>query len=109
MYSGDVSALLDDHYPLCATAASGADALLQYTATVDGTHRFDTVGSAIDTVLFALSACGGPEVACNDDLDPSVFGPSAFEVELAAGEQIILGVEGYGGAVGPFVVNVTVL
>jgi hypothetical protein len=47
---------------------SGKDVWFEYVATCDGTAVVDTSGSGQeDTVLSAYDACGGSEIACNDD------------------------------------------
>jgi hypothetical protein len=59
-----------------------------FTFTGDGAvHTFSTVGSDYDTVLQVFTgSCGGlTSVACNDDCDPVVFGPSCQTFIATAG------------------------
>lgn len=43
------------------------DVWYSYLATANGTVTVDTCGSAFDTILAAFAACGGAELACDDD------------------------------------------
>lgn len=73
------------------------DYAFQWTAPADGAYRFDTEGSAFDTVVYLLDGCMGAELACNDDAG----GPSAAAaVALSAGQSIIIVVDGAGAAGG---------
>lgn len=68
-----------------------ADSVLRWTAPSAGTFTFDTVGSAGDTVLWAVAdGCEGAELDCNDD----TFGDaSQLSVTVSAGDVVLLGVE----------------
>ncbi|MGE0479406.1 MAG: hypothetical protein AB7Q17_02930 [Phycisphaerae bacterium] len=54
-----------------STASCGGggvnDVWYSYLATANGTVTIDTCGSAFDTILAAFAACGGAELACDDD------------------------------------------
>ncbi|HJL15174.1 MAG TPA: hypothetical protein RMH99_05935 [Sandaracinaceae bacterium LLY-WYZ-13_1] len=78
----------------------------EWTAPTAGTWVFDTVGSDYDTVLYARSGCAGAELACDDDTDGL---QSEITVDLAAGQTIVLVVDGFGGSDGAFVLNATLL
>ena len=80
---------------------------MRFVAPAAGTWVFDTLGSAYDTVLYALDACGGAELACNDD-----FGggrESEVRLALAAGQAVFLTVDGYGVRNGAWSLNATLL
>lgn len=83
------------------------DVAFEWTAPSAGTWTFDTYGSDFDTVLYALTSCGGEELACNDD------GPEGFQseltLELTAGQTIVLVVDGFDTDAGNFVLNATAL
>lgn len=82
------------------------DRALGWTAPADGTYVFDTFGSAFDTVLYALDGgCAGAELACNDDVGGMV--QSRLVLVLTEGQTVVLVVEGYAGATGSYVINVT--
>jgi hypothetical protein len=99
---GNNTGLADDWILSCAPG--GEDAMYQFTATAAGNYTFDTVGSAIDTVLAVLEDCDGPELGCNDD---AVGLTSSVTVPLAAGQTVIIVVDGFGGETGPFTLNIS--
>ena len=84
----------------------GEDATYQFTAPFAGTFVFDTFGTGYDTILAVLDSCGGAELACNDD---TMTLQSQVMVPLAAGQSVIIVMDGYGGAIGPFILNITVM
>lgn len=83
------------------------DAVFAWTAPTSGTYTFDTLGSGYDTVLTLRSAgCDGPTLACSDDIAMGTL-ESRITTPLTAGQTIIISVDGYNGASGPFTLNVT--
>jgi hypothetical protein len=66
----------------------------EWLAPLDGTYRFDTLGSEFDTVLVLRSACGEPMLACNDD--SSQITASMIEWSLSSGESVVIEVSKYG-------------
>lgn len=71
-----------------------------------GTYRFDTLGSSFDTVLYLFEGqCGGPTVACNDNISDFELS-SQLEVDLVAGGLYTVIVDGFGGVQGDFLLNV---
>jgi len=86
----------------CAGAARTR--LFTFAAPEDGAYLFDTFGSSFDTALFARAgACGPEEVGCNDDTDGL---QSQVRLELVAGQVVTLGVGGFWGNTGDFVLNI---
>ncbi len=65
------SASLTDDAEVSCQADSGLDVFYVWTADCTGTATVDTLGSAFttvnDTVLTIFDACGGTEIACDDD------------------------------------------
>jgi len=105
---GNNGLLGNDHDPSCGIGSGppgGADAMYQFTAMAAGTYVFDTAGSSIDTILSILDGCGGMELDCNDDVGG---GPVTSEITimLAAGQSVIIVVEGYSGLEGPITLNI---
>ena len=103
----------DDVYRTCGFE-SGSDDQLLWTAPVDGTFRFDTDGTQADfgndTVISILDGCGGTEIACADDLDDLGTADSAVEVELVAGQAVIVVVDSYmGGGTGDYNLTISVV
>ena len=83
--------------------SSASDLAFTWTAPSAGTWVIDTVGSELDTVLYALTSCGGAELACNDDGESGFS--SEITLELSAGQTIVLVVDGFGSGGGDFVLN----
>ena len=80
----------------CATSGGGFDVTIEWTAPRSGTYAVDTLGSHIDTVLYVLQGCGGPQLACNDDIDfDNHVQASAVELVLEAGQTIVIVVDGF--------------
>jgi hypothetical protein len=68
----------------------------RWTAPATGRYLVSTLGSSLDTVLYLRDhTCDGPELACNDDA-PGFGRSSQVEVVLAAGQTIVIVVDGYG-------------
>jgi hypothetical protein len=81
------------------------DLEFSWSAPATGAYQIDLLGSEYDTALMILEGdCAGMQIACNDDFDEL---HSAVQVDLMAGETIVIVVDGYGGASGNFVVNIT--
>lgn len=73
--------------------AEGSEVTFTWTAPADGLYTFDTLGSALDTVLYLrLDGCSGDELACNDDAAGGAR--SRVAVELFAGQRVIIVVDG---------------
>jgi hypothetical protein len=102
---GNNTGLGDAHYLSCGNGG-GEDATYQFTAPFAGTYVFDTFGSPFDTMLAVITGCGGAELACNDD---AMGLQSQVTVPLAAGQVVIIVVDGYSGATGPFTLNINVM
>jgi len=95
----------NDH-DLSCDGTSGEDASFLWTAPADGAYIFDTSESTFDTALGLLgpSCLIGGEGACADDS----FGTSqsTLVVGLAANQQLLVVVEGYGGATGDYQLDI---
>lgn len=86
----------------CA-GGGGSHRTFAWTAPADGTYVFDTFGSGYDTALFLLEPGCGAEVACNDDRGGL---QSFIERPMVAGQSVVIGVGGYLGDRGGFVLNI---
>jgi hypothetical protein len=71
----------------------GNELYLQWTAPVAGSYVFDTIGSSFDTVLHVRDASCFDELACDDD---GVGSQSQVELELDAGQTIVLVLDAFG-------------
>jgi hypothetical protein len=81
--------------PSCASAAA-PEALLAFTAPVDGLYAFDTSGSEVsDTILavFDGASCAGAEIACVDDVGDALMARTSLP--LTAGQQVLIAVESW--------------
>jgi hypothetical protein len=96
-FSGSNLGRTDLNLGSCTDGVNGDEFLITWTAPAGGTYLIDTLGSAIDTVLYVLDGCNGNELACNDDADKDLL-TSAVTIDLFAGEQILIVVDGYDGA-----------
>jgi hypothetical protein len=92
----------------CADGGDNApDAVFLYTAPFAGDFAIDTIGSGYDTQLAVRAlSCTGPELACNDDIDPPTNNQSALSLALSLGETILIAVDGFDSASGPFTLNI---
>ena len=82
------------------------EAVFRWTAPSAGSWSFDTVGSAFDTLLYVRTGgCQGAELACNDDQSMTV-GPSRVALTLAAGQEVIIVLDGFGTQAGAYALNV---
>lgn len=90
--------------PTCG-ASNSPERTFEFTAPETRMYELNTFGSLYDTVLAVRdAACEGAELACNDDamsLQSQVF------VELAAGQTVVVVVDGFGyGNAGPFMLTI---
>ncbi|MFO0857304.1 MAG: hypothetical protein U0640_08125 [Phycisphaerales bacterium] len=70
-----------------------------YTATVTGTATFATSGGTLtDTTLAAFDACGGTQIACDDDSGPGFY--SVMSLSVTSGTTYYIYFAGYNGASG---------
>ncbi len=104
----------DDIVPSCLIGngdGAGEDVGYTWTAPADGTYRFDTLGSPLDTVIVILDTCdsGGTELACNDDVSGDVF-QSVVTLPMTAGQTVAVVVDGWNAAaVDDFTLNINQL
>lgn len=101
-----------DPNPSCAGAAGrgAADRGHRWRATEAGVYHFDTMGSEFDTVLYVREGCEMQTLGCSDDIEAGVVTVSAFDVVLAAGQEVVVIVDGFGQAArGHYEVNINYL
>jgi hypothetical protein len=89
----------------CAAGDSN-DVWYRLTAPIAGTYTFDTIGTGTldDTTLAVFDACGGAELACNDDASQGEY-RSRVSVVLEAGRECRVRVAGFAGSTGTFRLN----
>jgi len=106
--NGTTAGTCATYVPTCAATGMNAnERMYVYTAPEAGTYRFDTFGSAYDTVLAIRdgTSCPATELACSDDLSASNHA-SMLEVSLTAGQRVLVMVDGYAGASGSFTLTI---
>jgi hypothetical protein len=98
-----------DNYVGSCNANIASDTTYTFTAPSAGTYTIDTIGTGLDTVLYVQDVCGGVELACNDDIDVMAGDfQSELQVTLAAGQTVIVVVDGYSSwSAGPYLLNVS--
>ena len=108
--AGDTCSAGDGDAPAtCGGTNTGGDYAVSYTAPIAGAYTFSTVNDArgYDTTLYARTGCGGEEIVCNDDVGFPEVGSTLPEIDLAAGDSIVVYVSGFATACGPFALDVT--
>ncbi|MBP1689411.1 MAG: putative secreted protein, partial [Deltaproteobacteria bacterium] len=92
----------------CGDGTNAPDATFLYTASVAGIYVMSTEGSGFDTLLSVRAgSCAGSELACNDDIPPPVGSQqSRLNVPLAAGQTVLVAVDGFGTASGSFTLSI---
>ncbi len=118
-YNGTlVCAANDSNAGGCGASSSNPDVWYSYTNSTCNPRRLtvSTCGSnasfGIDTVLSILSACGGTEIACNDDDFVVCSGGGTLDSATSAvvnpGETVKIRVSKFGGRIiAPFTLNVS--
>jgi len=95
----------DDDLPQDCGGSNGPEVVHHWTCPTTGLWTFDTEGSGYDTALTLWHACDDNSAfACDDD--DGAGQASLIEVELVEGEEILIAVEGFSGATGPFQLNI---
>lgn len=83
------------------TSSDNLDIWYSYNPPITGTHTISLCGSSFDTGLSVWTACGGTELACNDDSGPACSGlQSSLSISLTAGTTYYIRIAGYSGASG---------
>ncbi len=105
--SGTTRGATDSTSPSCVSSSSAPDVGHLFTAPSAARYRFDTRGSALDTVLYVLDGtdCGGTELACNDDIGGGTLA-SSLTVDLEAGQEVVVVVDAWHRGAGSYVLNV---
>lgn len=86
----------DDGIEMGCGTPSAPEELFFFQAPFAASYRFDTAGSSYDTVLGVRSPGSCSELACDDDAGGDLS--SFVEVPLAAGQNVIVVVDGFGEA-----------
>ncbi|MDQ3035601.1 MAG: hypothetical protein M3Y87_24560 [Myxococcota bacterium] len=95
----------DDVVPGCGSSSGAPDLTFAWTAPAAGTYTFDTGGSTFDTILQLRSTCGGTGLDCNDDRGSDAA--SLVRATLAAGESVVIELDGYSSGSGDYYLSIT--
>jgi hypothetical protein len=90
--------------PSCAYSAA-PDLAYFWTAPYSGTFTFTTSGSSYDTLLHIYNRSTGAALGCNDGSGGTR--QSSIALNLSAGPQLRIVVDGYAGNCGNFRLNIT--
>ncbi len=77
---------------------------LCYTASCDGTATASTCGSGFDTALSVWDACGGSQLACNDD---ACGLQSTINWAVTSGTTYYIRVSGFNNACGSYSIDIS--
>jgi hypothetical protein len=76
-----------------------------FTAPAAASYTFTTQGSSYDTLIYLRDgSCFGPELGCDDDGGGDMT--SRVQLMLAAGQDVVLFVDGWGSSVGAYVLRI---
>ncbi|TNE86382.1 MAG: hypothetical protein EP330_21825 [Deltaproteobacteria bacterium] len=106
IYTGNICGAGDDTAGSCGS--DGEEAAYRFVAPTDGFLYASTEGSTFDTVLYLREgACGGTELACNDD---GGAGSTSFinGEPVTAGTEYWVFVSGYGSNCGDFELELSI-
>ncbi|MEZ4388873.1 MAG: hypothetical protein R3D98_15115 [Candidatus Krumholzibacteriia bacterium] len=104
--TGSTVGFNDDYDEACPyTLSTSPDVVYTLIPTADDAVTIDMFGSTYDTKIYVYDA-GLTLVACNDDFYPD-YVSRLEDVPLMAGVQYYIVVDGYGGAAGDFVIDVS--
>ncbi len=99
---GNTSAERNDQTPGCGFS-NAPDYVYWFVPDQTRMYTFNTTGSVYDTILYVRSTCGGPDLGCNDDF----YGlQSRVQVNLTAGQGVLVHVDGYSNGAGSYVLNI---
>jgi hypothetical protein len=102
--TGSTSGRPNSVTPSCNATGSSPDAGYTFTAPAAGSYTFDTFGSGFDTVIHVHNAsCTGAELGCNDD---GASEQSEVTLTLAAGQTVVVVVDGFNGTSGLFTLHI---
>jgi hypothetical protein len=89
------------------TATDTRDVWYAYSVAADDTITVGTCGSTLDTALAVFDACGGAELACNDD-NAGACGVNSVQSQVTfsgqAGQTYLIRVAGWNANTGSFTV-----
>lgn len=103
VYSGNTTGATGSASSSCSSNDT-ADLWHAYTASGNGTATISLCGSSFDTTLSVWNACGGSELACNDD---GCGVQSEIAMSIQQGQTYLVRVAGFEGAAGAYDLLIT--
>ena len=107
--SGTTIGQVDDFTGSCSGLGAGAaDVAIEWTAPDSGTYSFSTnvPGTNYDTVLYVLDGTCTTELGCDNDTGGA---QSEVVTDLRAGQRVVVVVDGFDGAEGNYVLDISQL
>ncbi|MCK6457899.1 MAG: S1 family peptidase [Phycisphaerae bacterium] len=104
-HASNSTATTDGSASCGGTNGGNHDVWWSFTAPSDGMSFIDTDGSNFDTTLSVFSACGGMQIACDDDSGEGL--QSSLSFEASAGTSYLVRVAGYGNATGAITLSIS--
>jgi len=101
--TGNTIGLSNDFTPTCISS-SAPDASYTWTPPAAGTYVFDTMGSGFDTVIELRRYNDNGYIDCNDD--SAGTRQSTLTASLAAGQTVLVFIDGFSTAAGTYQLNV---
>jgi hypothetical protein len=89
----------------CAGGTDTLDVWHRFTADSNAYYALSLTGSDFDTTLSVFNACGGSELACNDQFNYT--NQSAVALLMNAGSDYPIRIAGYAGTTGSYILRVT--
>jgi hypothetical protein len=105
--TGHTSGLTNDYTPTCIPSSTAPDASYTWTAPATASYQFTTAGSTFDTVLEIRAANTNLSMGCNDDSNGTL--QSSVTVNVAAGQTVMIVIDGFGSATGQYRLNISSL
>ena len=93
-----------DNFSASCVVGTGSDVAWEWTAPETDFYAIDTLGSSFDTVLAVFANCDGADLWCNNNTASTP--QSELIIPFAAGERVVLVVDGNSGESGDVQLNV---
>ncbi|CAM3595600.1 hypothetical protein G4177_13220 [Corallococcus sp. ZKHCc1 1396] len=103
VHSSNTCGAFNQQAPACGYS-NASDHSYYWTAPSSGRFTFTTTGSGYDTILQLMDATSSEVLGCNDDANGTL--QSSVSLDLAAGQQLVVVVDGYSERCGEFKLNV---
>ncbi len=109
--TGNTSDNYDDLDPMCPYGSNSPDVFYRYIPVADECVSVDLCGSSYDTKTYIMDGATNV-IACNDDYymdeECGIYVSYIEEAYLEAGMEYFIGVDGYGGDSGDYILEISV-